>query len=453
MSSSTPAVRVSGLGKCYHLYARPRDRVKQLMLPSLQRLAGRDPRRYYREFWALSDVSFEVGRGETVGIIGRNGSGKSTLLQLIAGTLFPTHGSVEVNGRVTALLELGSGFNPEFSGRENVVMSAAIIGLTAEEIAARYDEIIEFSGIGDFIDQPVKTYSSGMLVRLAFAVSVCVDPDILIVDEALAVGDEKFQRKCFARLERLRSRGTAILFVSHSEAHIIELCGRALLLESGRRILYGSPAHVVRSYQRLVYAPAGDVDGILKKLTVEDARGALRETDIDLPGAIEQEGDPPDNSYDPLLVPDTTTVYTARGARIETMEICDSEDRVVNCLRSNGRYQIVMRGRFEAEFDEIWFAVHIRSVSGAVIAGQRFPESGQRIEKPRRGQAFKVCFSFNMALLPDTYFIGGGIWSSAEPTCVHRVLDALMFRVQSDGPLAAFGYCDLVASPAQFQLE
>lgn len=221
--SSEHAIVVSCLSKCFHIYDTPRDRLLQML--------ARGRRQYYREFWAMRDVSFTIGKGETVGIVGRNGSGKSTLLQLICGTLNPSGGEIQTHGRIAALLELGSGFNPEFSGRENVYMNAAVLGLSREETEARFAEIEAFAEIGEFIDQPVKTYSSGMMVRLAFAVAINVDAQVLIVDEALAVGDELFQRKCYARIEALKQKGATILFVSHSGGTVIELCDRALLLD------------------------------------------------------------------------------------------------------------------------------------------------------------------------------------------------------------------------------
>lgn len=228
------AIRVEGVAKYFPIYDTPRDRLKQMLLPRLARLLGRAPRSYHREFWALNDVSFDIRRGETVGIIGRNGAGKSTLLQIICGTLEPSAGAAETHGRIAALLELGAGFNPEFTGRENVFMNGAILGLSHAEVARRFDEIAAFADIGDFIEQPVKTYSSGMYVRLAFAVQACVDPDILIVDEALAVGDIGFQYKCFKRMEALKKKGATILMVSHATASILEYADRCIVLDSGR---------------------------------------------------------------------------------------------------------------------------------------------------------------------------------------------------------------------------
>jgi lipopolysaccharide transport system ATP-binding protein len=224
--SFEPAIEVRNLGKCYNIYDRPEDRLKQILS------GGR--RQFYREFWALRDVDFSIGKGETVGIIGRNGSGKSTLLQMICGTLTPTSGSVKAHGRVAALLELGAGFNPEFTGRENIRLNAAILGLSPAEITARMPDIIAFSELADFIDQPVKTFSSGMYARLAFSVAINVDPDILIVDEALAVGDARFVAKCMRRIKDIQSSGSTILFVSHDIGSLRALCSRAIWLEAGK---------------------------------------------------------------------------------------------------------------------------------------------------------------------------------------------------------------------------
>ena len=251
-NTSDTTIRVQRLSKCYQIYDSPRDRLKQFLVPRVQRLLGRPPQRYFREFWALKDVSFEVKKGETVGIIGRNGSGKSTLLQLICGTLAPTSGSVETTGRIAALLELGSGFNPEFTGRENVYMNGAILGLSKKEIDDRFDLIASFADIGQFIDQPVKTYSSGMAVRLAFAVQAQVDPNILVVDEALSVGDIRFQTKCFRRFDELRENGCSVLFVTHSLNQVDAFCESVIWLEGGCVQAQGKPASLTRAYTNLM---------------------------------------------------------------------------------------------------------------------------------------------------------------------------------------------------------
>lgn len=238
-------ISVRNIGKMYRIYEQPIDRLKQMLL-------WRFRREYGRSFWALRNLSFDIRRGETVGVIGRNGSGKSTLLQMIAGTLTPTEGEIYVKGRIAALLELGSGFNPEFTGRENVFMNGAILGLSRSEMAARFDEISAFADIGEFIEQPVKIYSSGMVVRLAFAVAACVSPDILIVDEALAVGDISFQARCLDKIKQLTQAGTTTLFVTHDTGTFQNLCDYGYLLDQGCLFSHGRPAHVAMQYYELM---------------------------------------------------------------------------------------------------------------------------------------------------------------------------------------------------------
>lgn len=261
--SSEIAIKVESLSKCYHIYDQPRDRLKQMILPRLHRAVGAAQKQYFREFWALKDVSFEVKKGETVGIIGRNGSGKSTLLQMICGTLNPTAGSATTHGRIAALLELGSGFNPEFTGRENIYMNASVLGLTIEEIDSRFDAIVEFADIGEFIEQPVKTYSSGMMVRLAFSVIAHVDADILVIDEALAVGDAFFTQKCMRFIRHFQSDGGTLLFVSHDTGAVVNLCSKAILCKQGQLIEMGSPKEVSEHYLASLYETNQVVNGLL----------------------------------------------------------------------------------------------------------------------------------------------------------------------------------------------
>jgi lipopolysaccharide transport system ATP-binding protein len=255
-----PAISIKHLGKSYPLYSRNRYRLKEALF-------GWTGRHYYTEFKALDDVSLEIMPGECVGILGRNGSGKSTLLQIVAGTLAPTSGSVEVHGRLAALLELGAGFNPEFTGRENVEMTAAILGLSAKEAAGRMEEILAFADIGEFVDQPVRTYSSGMFVRLAFAVNACIRPEVLIVDEALSVGDAPFQTKCFRYLRELRENGTTILFVSHQIEIVQAQCERAIWLRNGKVEAEGNAIIVGKKYHQFCYEQAGlPVESVTAKL-------------------------------------------------------------------------------------------------------------------------------------------------------------------------------------------
>ncbi|MAM88647.1 MAG: sugar ABC transporter ATP-binding protein [unclassified Hahellaceae] len=247
------SISVSNVSKRYELYDRPHDRLKQFFLPRLNRMAGRQPKNFYKEFWALDDINFEIAKGESVGIIGRNGSGKSTLLQIVTGILSPTTGTAVTNGRIAALLELGSGFNPEFTGRENVYLNGALLGLSKEQIDEKFDKIASFADIGQHLEQQVKTYSSGMLVRLAFAVQVQIEPDILIVDEALAVGDALFQKRCFQRIEKLHSDGVTLLFVSHDQESVRTLTNRAILLKEGRLVKQGLSSEVVLEYRKQLH--------------------------------------------------------------------------------------------------------------------------------------------------------------------------------------------------------
>lgn len=280
--SSEFSIEVENISKCYRIYDQPSDRLLQ-MLP----FAGRQR---FREFWALKDISFRVRKGEALGIIGRNGSGKSTLLQLICGTLRATSGQIQARGKIAALLELGSGFNPEFTGRENVYLNGALLGLGRAEIDARFDEIADFANIGDFIDQPTKTYSSGMLVRLAFSVSVCIDPDILVIDEALAVGDASFQFKCLGRLETLAEKGTTLLFVSHDMSMVKRFCNTAIYLAKGTLRACGAPETIAEMYlldmrdEQRRWASGGAIP-VTRKKGVNEARIAFGTTEGEITSA------------------------------------------------------------------------------------------------------------------------------------------------------------------------
>jgi lipopolysaccharide transport system ATP-binding protein len=247
MLSKKKCIEVRNLSKCFQVYSKPSDRLKQFLLPKIP-FIGRGNSCFYKEFWALRNISIDINEGEVVGIIGQNGAGKSTLLQIICGTLQQTTGEVVKRGRISALLELGSGFNPEYSGRENVYLNASILGLSKNEIDAKINDIEKFADIGKFIDQPVKSYSSGMYVRLAFSVAIHVDPRILIVDEALAVGDIKFQTKCLRAIDALKQSGTSIIFVTHSSGQIEALCDRVFWLHKGEMLVSGEPSQVMRHY-------------------------------------------------------------------------------------------------------------------------------------------------------------------------------------------------------------
>jgi lipopolysaccharide transport system ATP-binding protein len=252
--TSEPVIRVEGAGKTYRMYRQPADRLWQHLWP------GRKP--WFQDFVALEDVSLELRRGEVMGIVGVNGAGKSTLLQLVTGTIQPTQGSVQTRGRVAAILELGSGFNPEFTGRENIYLNAATLGLSKSEIESRIDSIIDFAGIGLHIDQPVKTYSSGMVVRLAFSIATSVDADILIIDEALSVGDGAFRRRSFDRIMQIKQSGTTILFCSHVVFHVEAFCDRALWLHRGKVQMLGQVSEVLRPYEEFIDVYENDVNAL-----------------------------------------------------------------------------------------------------------------------------------------------------------------------------------------------
>ncbi|MCD2450813.1 ABC transporter ATP-binding protein [Methylicorpusculum oleiharenae] len=302
------AIKVENLSKCYQIYDKPQDRLLQMLV--------RGRKKYFKEFWALNDVSFEIKKGETFGIIGRNGSGKSTLLQILAGTLAQTSGDVIVNGRIAALLELGSGFNLEFTGRENVLLNGRILGLSQDEIEARYDQIVDFADIGDFIDQPVKTYSSGMFVRLAFAVQAHIDASIVIIDEALAVGDIFFRQKCYARLQRLRDSGAAILLVSHSMPDIEQFCERAILLDRSEMRFIGPSVEAAKHYY-LLHQPQVEIENkpAIDKLMSE----SLVDMDMSIPD---------------VFLDITNKNQVSNGNALCTkLALCDKDDNACNSFR------------------------------------------------------------------------------------------------------------------------
>ena len=322
---STIAIHADNLGKCYRIFDSPRARLAQGLWGQRRKL--------YQEKWALRGVSFELPAGQTLGVVGRNGSGKSTLLQLLCGTLTPTEGGVQCHGRVAGLLELGSGFNPEFSGIENVFLNASLLGLDQRQTENKLDAILAFADIGEYVYQPVKTYSSGMALRLAFAVQANIDPNILIVDEALAVGDELFQKKCYARLSQLKASGTSILLVTHSCAQIIQHCDQALLLHKGQPQLLGKPSLVTTTYQQLANAPDEEWAAVIaRKRALQEADESVKETAADRGEADRGE-----------LDAETCSLYTSdaaekkRGVRPGGVGRGETRAGRDNCARCGGR--------------------------------------------------------------------------------------------------------------------
>jgi len=432
--SSEIAIKIENLSKCYQIYDQPHDRLKQSIMPRLQRLAGAAPKQYYREFQAVRDVSFEIKKGETVGIIGRNGSGKSTLLQMICGTLNPSSGSIVTNGRIAALLELGSGFNPEFTGRENVYMNAAVLGLTHEQTAARFADIEKFADIGDFIDQPVKTYSSGMMVRLAFAVIAHVDADILVVDEALAVGDAFFTQKCMRFLRSFMKSGT-VLFVSHDTGAVVNLCNKAVLLEHGTLTMLDTPKNVIEQYLANLYEASQDIQGVgeaqasaepVRPLPVE-----YRDMRTELINGSTLRNDIEVFKFNP----DGEGGFGAGGAIINSVRLLDSagaplswvvggEDVVLEvcCSALRPLYRPIIGFQFRDRLGQVIFAdnTYLTYQFNAIEAAA--------------GQQMAARFSFRMPILPTgDYSISPAIAEGTQETHVqhHWMHDALIVRVHA----------------------
>ncbi len=447
-----PVLRVEELSKCYRIYDHPRDRL-------LQAFWG-ERRRLYRDFWALHPLSFELPRGQTLGVVGRNGSGKSTLLQLLCGTLTPTGGRVHSQGRIGALLELGSGFSPEFTGRENVHLNAALLGLSRAEIEARLDAILAFADIGPFIDQPVKTYSSGMVVRLAFAVQAHIDPDLLVVDEALAVGDELFQKKCYAHLERLKEQGTSVLLVTHSCPQIIQHCDQALLLHKGRARLMGEPARITVTYQRLINAsdaeweaclsqdrPGARGDGPPQDAAAGQAPLTPSREPLQAPGV-----DPVQPWQDPNLQPLSTEIYPSHGARIEDLRIELPNGVAANVLPFGQPFVLCFHYLAETELRDVALSCHIASHTGVRISGQSYPYPSGTVKQLAAGSRFSVHFHFSGGLWPGIYFVGGGITTGAtgDRRFLHRVVDYRALRITETYPVAVIGACQLQRKPPGF---
>lgn len=455
MSSNMHAIEISNISKAFPVYAQPHHRL-------LQMLSRRNKQRWYQEFVALRDVSFNVERGETLGIVGRNGSGKSTLLQIICGTQTPTAGQVNVNGRVAALLELGSGFNPEFSGRENVFLNGMVLGLSWEEIEQRFDSIAAFAEIGDFIERPVRTYSSGMYVRLAFAVAVNVTPDILIVDEALSVGDEAFQRKCFARINRIREDGATILFVSHSASTVVELCNRAVLLDGGELLAMGSPKYIVSRYQKILYSPSDKFATIRAAIRngsetdtpqsgIEDPTDTLVEPALAVPEGATKSLDPDEESYfEEGMLPKSTYRYDAIAAAIEDPHIETLNGRRVNVLKARRDYIYTYRVRFDRSASAIRCGMLIKNITGLDLAGCVTSWAGDSIACVDAGTVIEVRFRFPCMFASGAYFLNAGVQGclNEEEVYLDRWVDAVMFKVIHEPGRLATTTIDLDIAPA-----
>ena len=415
---SETAILVDHVTKMYKLYDRPMDRLKESL--------GLSRQKKYKEHFALKDVSFQVRRGETVGIIGTNGSGKSTILKIITGVLNPTVGSVQVNGRISALLELGAGFNQEYSGIENVYLNGTMIGFSREEIDAKLDEILRFADIGDFVYQPVKTYSSGMFVRLAFAIAINIDPEILIVDEALSVGDVFFQAKCYRKFEEFKEMGKTILFVSHDLSSIGKYCDRVVLLNNGVKLAEGGAKEMVNLYRKvLVNQYEDDTSG-------EDA------------GTGEDSGAHTDTSMkEKLNLNPEVLEYGSKLAEITDFAIQDDAGNITNLIEKGQTFSVKMRVQFQEDISEPIFAFTIKDLKGTEITGTNTMYEGSPVKPKKAGDVQEIVFTQVMNLEAGEYMLCLGCtgYRGGEFTVFHRLYDVCNLTVISDKK--AVGYFDM----------
>jgi lipopolysaccharide transport system ATP-binding protein len=428
------AISVQNLSKCYQIYENPRDRLKQFVLPRLNRFAGNQQKQYFNEFWALKDVSFEIKKGETVGIIGRNGSGKSTLLQLICGTLNPTTGSVQTNGRIAALLELGSGFNPEFTGRENVYMNAAILGLNEQEIDMRFDNIAAFADIGSFIEQPVKTYSSGMYLRLAFAVNIISEPEIMIVDEALAVGDMNFQAKCMTALTRIQNRGATVLFVSHDISALKSLCSRGVYLDNGAVQKIGHAGEVAGLYVRKMHEETSAefaTTNLLKVAKIETKHPSKVQESSNIKESSNIQEFKISTAFEKKVA---YFRYGDGGAKITFAELLDEDLQPIQEVRFN--QSILVRIYFEASIEaEVSCNYYVMDDKRTLILGAGLRLLGEPLIVVKIGDRYVVTYRTRLPLQEGNYSIQLQI---ATPIVLDHTAsfldvidDALVFKMSS----------------------
>ena len=421
--SAEPVIQVDQITKCYESYKKPIHRLWQ---------SFSNEKKYAQEFWALKGIDLTVYKGETVGIVGRNGSGKSTLLQIIAGILQPTGGTFETHGRISALLELGAGFNPEFTGMENARLNASIMGLTREEFHQKLPDIVDFCGLGEFLHRPVKTYSSGMFVRLAFAVAINMNPDILIVDEALAVGDVRFQLKCFRRLDQLKEQGVSILFVTHSTESVLKYCDRAIMLDEGQLKLTGSPKQVVQAYLEMMF----DSDATVEEPVAIDA--ADYAVDFD-PTKDNCQSHPSYNANEER--------WGDGRAKICHYELLQNGAPTNGLVQRGDELSIRMSVIFNQDIDDLIYGVTVKTSDGKAIYGTNSRLAGEMPTKQKGGDLVSIEFKLTLNLLAGDYFVSLGVaqdHESKDAIAVDRRYD--MIHLHLGDTQEAFGIADLNGS-------
>lgn len=415
------AIRVNDISKIYKLYDKPSDRFRDAL--------GLSKTHHYKEHYALHNVSFDVKKGETVGIIGTNGSGKSTILKIITGVLNPTGGSVEINGRISALLELGAGFNMEYTGIENVYLNGTMIGFKKEEIDAKLDDILAFADIGDFVNQPVKTYSSGMFVRLAFAVAINIDPEILIVDEALSVGDVFFQAKCYKKFEEFKQQGKTILFVSHDLGSISKYCDRVVLLNSGVKITEGKPRDMVDLFKKIMVTDEGK-----NFKTVDDILNATKKKT-----GINTSNNDSDWKSNFVINPNLNE-YGSRDAEIIDFAVMDEEGNLTSAIIKGNRFKICSKVLFHRDIMDPIFTYTIKTLKGTDITGTNTMFEKKTIGLAKAGEVYVASFTQDMFLQGGEYLLSISCtgYENGELTAFHRLYDVLNISVISNKNTVGF---------------
>jgi len=442
------AIKVENLTKIYKLYDKHIDRMKE----SLHIMK----KKYHKDFFALKNISFQINKGESVAIVGKNGSGKSTLLKIITGVLTQSSGNVHINGKISALLELGTGFNPEYTGIQNIYLNATMMGYSKDEIDSKVPFITEFADIGDFINQPVKTYSSGMFVRLAFAVAINVDPDILIIDEALAVGDDLFQRKCYAKIEEFRKKNKTIVFVTHSSSTVIELCSRAIFLDAGEQLLVDKSQNVINLYQKLLYAKPESREKIREQIkNYYQSIETNENSNIDIQYSVQSIKTFEDSSenliiqndyFEESLLPKNTITYDFSGARLFDYELLNMEGKRVNVIQFGNKYIWKYRAEFFEDSTNVRFGMMIKTSKGLELCGAATHLSSKGLNTVNKGEVFEIEYSFVPKFVEGIYFLNCGILGlnkQGEEFFLHRYVEVWNFKIQERHDSLLSGIVDM----------
>jgi len=444
------AISIKNVSKYYKLYNTPKDRFKEA-------LSFRN-KQYHKKFYATRNLNLDIKKGEVIGIVGKNGSGKSTLLKLITGVLQPDEGSIKVNGKISALLELGSGFNPEFTGLQNIFFYGTILGLTKKQMEEKLADIIAFADIGDFLNQPIKTYSSGMKSRLGFAVAVHIDPEILILDEVLAVGDILFKRKCYAKMEEFFKSGKTIIYVSHDANSIRELCNRAVFLTEGNILMDTDPKTVTNYYEKYLFSKEPDKikQEILnlntaKKITKKKSsnKEIIRSSSINVIENPHKETEL-EAYFIPDLKPKSTVVYKNYDVEITDLSIATLDGESVNVLISGEEYLYKYTVRFDIDAKDVSFGMQIKNEKGVAITASSLKDFKQEVPDIHKGETYDIAWRFTCNLLPNIYYLNAGSSSimNGEPVFLHRIIDAICFKVISPYPKRYSGLVHLEQIPS-----